>query len=138
MEERLHPWSAYAILPIFALANAGVPISLAVLGDSLTSPVGLGILVGLVVAAPVGGFLFAYGTVRLGPGRLPDGLDWPAIASLTPLKGIGFTIAIFISALAFDDVVLEEQAKLAILLASAAAALLGRRADNRGSTTPSR
>ena len=125
MEERVHPWSAYLILPLFALANAGVPVSLGVLRDALTSPVGLGIALGLVVGAPLGGFLFAYGTVRSGAGRLPDGLDWPAIGGVTPLKGIGFTIAIFISALAFDDPGTQERAKLAILIASAAAAVIG-------------
>ncbi len=125
MEERVHPWSAYAILPVFALANAGVPVSLDVLGDALTTPIGLGIAFGLVVGAPVAGFLFAYGTVRGGIGRVPDGLDWAAIAGVTPLKGIGFTIAIFISTLAFDDAATQELAKLAILVASALAAVIG-------------
>jgi len=125
MEESLHPWSAYAILPLFALANAGVPVSLDGIADALSGPVGLGIALGLVVGAPLGGLLFAWGIVRLGPGRMPEGLDWPAIGGVAPLKGIGFTIAIFISALAFDDVDLQEQAKLAILIASAAAAIIG-------------
>jgi NhaA family Na+:H+ antiporter len=125
MEERLHPWTAYLILPLFALANAGVPVSFDGLTDALTGPVGLGIALGLVVGAPIGGILFAAGIVRLGPGRLPDGLDWPAVGGVAPLKGIGFTIAIFISALAFDEVDLQNQAKLAILLASAAAAVIG-------------
>jgi NhaA family Na+:H+ antiporter len=125
MEERIHPWSAYVILPIFALANAGVPVSLAGLGDALASPVGAGIALGLVVGAPIGGFLFAWGIVRSGPARLPDGLDWPAIGGVTPLKGIGFTIAIFISALAFDEQELQDQSKLAILAGSAVAAVIG-------------
>jgi NhaA family Na+:H+ antiporter len=124
-EERVHPWSAYVVLPLFALANAGVPVSLGVLRDALTGPIGLGIAAGLVVGAPVFGFLFAYGSVRLGPGRMPDGLDWSALAGVTPLKGIGFTIAIFISALAFDDLETQEEAKLAILVASATAAVIG-------------
>jgi NhaA family Na+:H+ antiporter len=124
-EERLHPWSAYAILPLFALANAGVPVSLGGIGDALTGPVGLGIFLGLVVGAPVGGMLFAWSIVRFGPGRMPQNLDWPAIAGVAPLKGIGFTIAIFISVLAFDDVALQDEAKLAILMASAAAAVIG-------------
>jgi len=125
MEERLHPWSAYAILPLFALANAGVPVSLDGVIDALRSPVGLGIALGLVVGAPLGGILFAWSSIRLGAGRMPNGLDWSAIGAVTPLKGIGFTIAIFISALAFDEVELQEQAKLAILFASAAAAMTG-------------
>ena len=125
MEERLHPWSAYAILPLFALANAGVPVSLDGISEALRSPVGFGVALGLVVGAPLGGFLFAWATVRFGPGRMPEGLDWPAIGAVTPLKGIGFTIAIFISALAFDEVDTQERAKLAILVASAAAAAIG-------------
>lgn len=125
MEEQLHPWSAYLVLPIFALANAGVPISLEGLGDALSSPVGLGIVVGLVVGAPLGGVLSAWLSVRVGPARLPDGLDWPAIGAVAPLKGIGFTVAIFISVLAFEDETLQAQAKLAVLIASAAAAIIG-------------
>jgi NhaA family Na+:H+ antiporter len=125
MEAQLHPWSAYLILPIFALANAGVAISLSGLGDALTGPVGLGIVLGLVIGAPIGGVLLAWLPVRFGPAQLPDGLDWPAIGAVAPLKGIGFTVAIFISVLAFDDEALQAQAKLAILVASAIAALIG-------------
>jgi NhaA family Na+:H+ antiporter len=125
MEERVHPWSAYVILPLFALANAGVPVSLGGIADALSSPVGAGIALGLVIGAPIGGILFAFAIVRLGPARIPNGLDWPAIAGVAPLKGIGFTIAIFISALAFEEQALEDQAKLAILAGSAAAAVIG-------------
>lgn len=125
MEERLHPWSAYLILPLFALGNAGVPVSLDGIGDALTGQVGLGIALGLVVGAPVGGILFASLLVRFGPARLPDGLDWQAIGGLTPLKGIGFTVAIFISVLAFEETALQEEAKLAILVASSVAGIVG-------------
>jgi len=125
MEERLHPWSAFLVLPLFALANAGVPISADGIGDSLTGPVGLGIALGLVVGAPLGGILFAWGLIRSGAARMPEGLDWAAISAVAPLKGIGFTVAIFISTLAFDEVALQNEAKLAILVASAVAALLG-------------
>jgi len=126
LESQLHPWSAYVVLPLFALANAGVVISLSDLGDALTGPVGLGILIGLVVGAPLGGILFARLLVAATPTRLPDGLDWHAVAGIAPLKGIGFTVAIFITLLAFDqDTELQEQAKLAILVASALAAAIG-------------
>jgi NhaA family Na+:H+ antiporter len=125
METQLHPWSAYGILPIFALANAGVPLSADRLGDALTSQVGLGIALGLVVGAPLVGIGLAWAAVRITPARLPDGLDWPAIAGVAPLKGIGFTVAIFISVLAFDDEATQEQAKLAILVASFVAAVIG-------------
>jgi Na+:H+ antiporter, NhaA family len=125
MEHQLHPWSAYVVLPLFALANAGVPVSPDVLADALSGPVGLGIALGLVVGAPIGGFLLAWGLVRASPARLPDGLDWPAIGGVAPLKGIGFTVAIFISVLAFEDEALQEQAKLAILVASLIAGAIG-------------
>lgn len=125
MEERLHPWSAYAILPLFALANAGVPFTPGAIGDALAGPIGLGVFLGLVVGAPLAGFLFARGVVTMRAGRMPDGLDWSAIGAVTPLKGIGFTIAIFIATLAFDDLESQEEAKLAILVASATAAVVG-------------
>jgi NhaA family Na+:H+ antiporter len=121
MERQLHPWSAYVVLPLFALANAGVTLSISGLGDALSSQVGLGIVLGLVVGAPLGGVLFAWTLVRWTPTRLPDGLDWPTVSGVAPLKGIGFTVAIFISLLAFEEEALQEQAKLAILVASAVA-----------------
>jgi NhaA family Na+:H+ antiporter len=125
MESALHPWSAFVVLPLFALANAGVPISFDGLGDALTSPVGLGILLGLVVGAPLAGIGMAFAAVRFAGARLPQGLDWSAIAAVAPLKGIGFTVAIFIATLAFDDPTRVEEAKLAILVASALAGIIG-------------
>ncbi len=126
MEERLHPYSSYLILPLFALANAGVPVSLDGIQAAFTGPVGLGIFFGLVVGAPVGGVLLAWVSVRVGPARMPERLDWPAIASVAPLKGIGFTIAIFITTLAFEgDRELEDLATLAILAASAVSGVIG-------------
>jgi len=125
MEELLHPWSAYVVLPVFALANAGVAVSVDGIGDALASQVGLGIFLGLVVGAPLGGIAFAWFLTRVTPSRLPDGLDWPAISGVAPLKGIGFTVAIFIAVLAFEDEASRDQATLAILLASALAGLIG-------------
>jgi Na+:H+ antiporter, NhaA family len=125
MEHALHPWSAYVVLPVFALANTGVEVTLAGIGDAITAPVGLGILLGLVVAAPIGGILMPLALARLTGATLPGGLDWPAIAAMAPLKGIGFTVAIFISILALDDQTLQDQATLAILMASLLAGLIG-------------
>ena len=125
MEESLHPWSAYLILPVFALANAGVPLSFESLRAAFGGPEGLGIIIGLVVGAPLGGFLLAWLLARASRARLAEGLDWPAIAGVAPLKGIGFTVAIFISELAFSEQALRDHAKLAILIASVAAALFG-------------
>jgi NhaA family Na+:H+ antiporter len=124
METQLHPWSAYLVLPLFALANADVPVSLGALGDALGGPVGLGIFLGLVVGAPLGGFVLAWVLSRVSAARLSHGLDWPAIAGVAPLKGIGFTVAIFISELAFTGQV-RDQAKLAILVASVTAGVAG-------------
>jgi NhaA family Na+:H+ antiporter len=125
MEHALHPWSAYVVLPTFALANAGVEVTLVAVGDAFTGPVGLGILLGLVVGAPIGGILLPLGVARVSSATLPGGLDWAAIAAMAPLKGIGFTVAIFISILAFDDDALATQATLAILVASLLAGLIG-------------
>ena len=125
MEELLHPWSAYLVLPLFALANAGVTLSLDAIGDAMPSQVGLGIFLGLVVGAPIGGFALAWLFVKATPTELSDELDWPAIAGVAPLKGIGFTVAIFIALLAFDDEQLQEQATLAILVASVTAGVIG-------------
>ena len=125
MEHTLHPWSAFVVLPIFALANAGVEVTLDGLSDALTGPVGLGILLGLVVGAPIGGILLPMGVARVTGATLPRSLDWAAIAAMAPLKGIGFTVAIFISILAFDDDALQAQATLAILVASLLAGFIG-------------
>jgi Na+:H+ antiporter, NhaA family len=124
MESQLHPWSAYLILPVFALANAGVTVSLDGIADALTGRVGLGVALGLVVGAPLGGFLFAWLPVRFGPAPCPTGSTWRSLAP-SPLKGIGFTVAIFITTLAFDDETLRAQATLAILIGSATAAVIG-------------
>jgi len=125
LEERVHPWSAYVILPLFALANAGVPFSVGALGDALTSQVGLGIVFGLAVGAPLGGVLLTWALTRATPTRLPDGLDWHAIFGVAPLKGIGFTVAIFIATLAFDSGLAREQATLAILVGSTISGVVG-------------
>jgi NhaA family Na+:H+ antiporter len=121
VEEALHPWTAYAVLPLFALANAGVPISVTAMVDTVTEPVGVGIVLGLVVGKPLGLLLGSLVAVKAGGARLPRGADWSSLAALGALAGIGFTVALFISALALDGADLE-QAKLAILLASVLAA----------------
>ena len=125
MEAALHPWSAFVVLPLFGLANAGVSISTSALGDVFTNAVGLGIILGLVVGAPLIGVLLSWLVVRLSRATLPDDLGWGEIRAVAPLKGIGFTVAIFIATLAFDDPAKIDQAKLAILVASALAAVVG-------------
>ena len=103
-----------------------MPVSANGTAGALSSRVGLGVFLGLVLGAPAGGVLLAWLAVRLGPARMPPGLDWTAISGVAPLKGIGFTIAIFITALAFDDdPKLQDVATLAILAASLLSALAG-------------
>ena len=125
METAVHPWSAYLILPLFALANAGVPLSLAGVGDVFTSPLGLGIVLGLVIGKPLGLFAATAIAVRLTGAKLPDGVDLTAVACLGFIAGIGFTVALFISDLAFPGADQLEQAKTAILFASLLASALG-------------
>ncbi len=122
VEEALHPWTAYAVLPLFALANAGVVLSFSSVADVFVEPIGLGILLGLVVGKPLGLFCGSILAVKLGGARLPKGVDWPALAALGVLAGVGFTVALFISDLAFETSGDLAQAKTAILVASLAAA----------------
>jgi NhaA family Na+:H+ antiporter len=124
MEAAVHPWSAFLILPLFALANAGVPISLSGLSDAVTSPLGLGVILGLIVGKPVGLFLGSYLAVRLSPAQLPEGVSLGSILALGLIAGIGFTVALFISTLALPAELVDE-AKVAILFASLLASMLG-------------
>jgi NhaA family Na+:H+ antiporter len=125
LENALHPWTSFGVVPVFALANAGVPLGAAALGDALTSPVGLGIAGGLVAGKTVGITAGSWAAVRLGLGRLPEGASWRQLVPVAALAGIGFTVSLFIAGLAFDDAALRETATLAILVASVLAALLG-------------
>jgi Na+:H+ antiporter, NhaA family len=126
LQNALHPVSSYVVLPIFALANAGVALGDGALGDALTSAVGLGVGVGLVVGKPVGILLACFLAVRLGLGRLPDRTSWPMVAGLGAVAGIGFTVSIFIAGLSFPGSdVLTGEAKVGILVASLVAAVVG-------------
>jgi len=98
----LHPTVAYGILPVFAFANTGVSLTGLSLG-SLTQPVPLGIAAGLVLGKPIGVLGLAWGAVRLGIGRLPDGASWLAMGGIALLCGVGFTMSLFISSLAFEQ-----------------------------------
>lgn len=124
LEHNLHPWSTYVILPIFALANAGIALSSDALGN-LTEPVSLGILLGLVVGKPVGISVMSWLAVRSGIAEMPGGVGWRQFFGASCLAGIGFTMSLFITNSAFDDVSLQAMAKLSILVASMIAAVLG-------------
>ena len=125
LEEALHPWTSYVVIPIFALANAGIPLSREALGDAAGSPVTLGVVAGLVVGKLVGITLLSWLAVRAGVARLPAGIRWRHLTGMAALAGIGFTVSIFVSGLAFTSAALQDEAKIGVLLASVAAAALG-------------
>ncbi|MFC4056264.1 Na+/H+ antiporter NhaA [Actinomadura syzygii] len=119
----IHPWTSYVIVPLFALANAGVPISAGFLGRAFTSPITLGILVGYVVGKPVGIVGFSWFVRRVSKGRLRPPVGWAAVAGGGAIAGIGFTVALLIATLSFTGDELEE-AKIGVLLAALAATVV--------------
>jgi NhaA family Na+:H+ antiporter len=125
LERKLHPWVSYAIVPVFALANAGVSLSNELVQDATGSPITLGVALGLVLGKPVGILLFTWLAVRLRLGRLPSGATWSHIAGVGLLGGIGFTVSLLIADLAFEDSLLVDEAKLGVLSASIVAGIAG-------------
>ena len=124
LEARLHPWTSFLIVPLFALANAGFSLSVESLRDAISSPVAWGIFTGLVLGKPVGILLFSAVAVRIGVARKPEGANWKGIAATGILAGIGFTVSVFIAELALEPPALN-QGKLAVLAASILAGGLG-------------
>lgn len=124
LEHALHPWVSYGIMPVFAIANAGVSFGSG--GSlSLTHPVCLGVLLGLVLGKQVGITLFSYVSVRSGWAHLPSGVQWKQVYGVACLGGIGFTMSLFIAALAFSDGLLLTEAKVGILAASLISGVAG-------------
>ena len=120
LEGTLHPWTAFVIMPIFALANAGVPFTMGDFGE----PVALAIMAGLVIGKPVGILLMSFLAVKLITKSLPEGLTWSGLLGGGFLSGIGFTMALFISGLALSGPALQT-AKVGVLGASLLAAVVG-------------
>jgi NhaA family Na+:H+ antiporter len=125
LTEALHPWSAFVVMPIFAFANAGVAIDASALSDPLALRVALGVALGLLVGKPIGVTLVSWLAVRAGLAALPHGVGWGAVFGAGLLAGVGFTMALFITALAFDDPVLAAASKVGVMGASLVAACLG-------------
>jgi NhaA family Na+:H+ antiporter len=126
LQNRLHPFSSYVVLPIFALANAGIDLGGGVLGDALESEVTLGIAVGLLVGKVVGITAASWLAIKARLGRLPDRTSWPMMAGLGVVGGIGFTVSLFITGLSFPgNEQLVADAKVGVLGASVLAAVLG-------------
>ncbi len=125
LEHRLHPWSAFVVVPIFALANAGVRIESSELGGMVTNAVTWGVILGLVVGKTIGISSFTLLAVALKIGRLPKGVTPRYVIGAGALGGIGFTVSLFVTELAFGESILAEDARLGVLVASIAAALIG-------------
>jgi NhaA family Na+:H+ antiporter len=126
LEHALHPYVAFAILPIFAFANAGISLE-GISISNLTGMLPLGIAMGLLVGKPLGIFLFSWGAVKTGVAKLPEGVNFMNIFAVSVLCGIGFTMSIFISSLAFGptNADFDTLARLGILMGSTTAAILG-------------
>lgn len=125
LEHRLLPWSSYVIVPLFALANAGVDLRGANAFNLLLNRVALGVAVGLLVGKTLGITAFAWLAVRLGWGRLPEETTWSHVVGLATLAGIGFTVSLFITNLAFTDPVTANLARVGILAGSLLAGVVG-------------
>lgn len=125
VQAQLHPWVAYGIMPIFALANAGVSFSGLGISDPDSIAILLGVVLGLVFGKPIGITLVSVIMVRLRLCELPPGVTWRGVFTVGCLGGIGFTMAIFIANLGFSDQSMLSAAKLGVLIASAIAAVIG-------------
>ncbi|MGF7410122.1 Na+/H+ antiporter NhaA [Providencia alcalifaciens] len=126
LEHVLHPWVVYLILPIFAFANSGVQLN-GVTFDGLMSSLPLGVAAGLILGKPVGIFLFSWISVKVGLAKLPASINLKQVFAVSVLCGIGFTMSIFITGLAFEglDEVYSTYSRLGILIGSTTAAVLG-------------
>lgn len=125
LEYRLSPWTTFLVIPVFALANAGVRLSWDEFTGAFSQPVTLGILFGLVVGKTVGISLFSFVAVKLGFGAKPAGASWSQVVGVAMIGGVGFTVALFITELAFDDPSHVDESKVGILVASTIAGVIG-------------
>ena len=126
LQDLLHPWTSYLIVPLFALANAGMAVRGDTAADAVSSPITLGIVGGLVLGKLLGVAGAIAAAVRWGGGRLPDGVTGRHVLGMAGIAGIGFTVSLFVAGLAFEDAPgLEDKAKLGVLAASCLAALVG-------------
>jgi len=123
LQQLFHPWTSYVVVPLFALANAGIPINAEFLARAYRSPITLGILVGYVAGKPIGIVGFSWLLTRLSRGRVRPPVGWAAVAGAGAVAGIGFTVSLLIATLAFTGDQLE-QAKVGILSAALGASLV--------------
>lgn len=125
LEHMLHPWTSFGVIPIFALANAGVRLNANILESATSSPVTLGIIAGLVAGKLIGIITFSWASTRLRIGAMPEGMTWHHLVGGAAVAGIGFTVSLFIAGLAFADQRIFNEAMIGIFAGSIVAALVG-------------
>ena len=125
IEHGLTPWVTFVVIPLFALANAGIDLTSIAWNDALSNRVTVGVVAGLVIGKSLGVGLFSWVAIRLRLARLPSGVEWKHLFGAAWLAGIGFTMSLFIAQLAFQSAEFVEQAKLGILLGSAISGVIG-------------
>lgn len=124
VEREVQPWVSYVVVPLFAFFNSGVPIDASAFGR-LMAPESVGIILGLFLGKPIGIVATTWTAVRLGAGRLPSGVNWAQICGVAAVAGIGFTMSLFVAALAFPNPQMLASAKLAVVAASLISASVG-------------
>ena len=125
LEFAMHPFTTFVVLPLFALSNAGVRFVGVDVLAAISTPIALGVLLGLVVGKPLGIALMSFLAVRLRVADLPEGVSWSQLLGAGLLGGIGFTMSLFVASLAFRGTAEITEAKMAILLASVLAGVAG-------------
>jgi NhaA family Na+:H+ antiporter len=124
LQENLHPWVNFAVLPLFAFGNAGVSLAGITLAK-VAGPIPLGIALGLIVGKPIGVFSFTWAAIRLGLGARPEGASWLQLFGVAILAGIGFTMSLFIGMLAFPEPAYAAEIRIGVLAGSLCSALAG-------------
>ena len=125
LERLAHPWASYLVLPVFALANAGIEFSGDIVSEAASSSVTLGLVLAMILGKAAGITAFSWMATRLGVAELPRGVSWGHVVGIGLLGGIGFTVAIFVTGLAFDEGGLAELSKIGVLVASLLSGSLG-------------
>ena len=125
LESQMHPWVAYLIMPLFALANAGIVLHAGILNNIFSNGISVGILLGLVVGKFLGVVIFSWGMVKLQLAELPEGMRWPHLVGVGFLAGVGFTMSLFITTLAFRTQQFVGDAKVGIFAASIISGVIG-------------
>ena len=136
LEYKLHSWVSYLVMPLFAFSNSGITLHAGFLNNILSSSVTLGVLLGLVVGKFIGVLIFCWVAVKMKIAALPHGVSWKQIIGVALLAGIGFTMSLFITTLAFEDAELITAAKLGIFTASIISGVVGYFVLKKASTTP--